>query len=83
MNHFAIHLKLTQYCKSTIIQLEKREKSRYDNGSKGQRERLEDANSAVLEDEGRGPSQGRQAPSRNGRGKEIEPPLELREGILC
>ena len=24
LNHFAVHLKLTQYCKSTILQLRKR-----------------------------------------------------------
>ena len=25
LNHFAVHLKLTQYCKSTIFQLKKKE----------------------------------------------------------
>ena len=25
LNHFAVHLKLTQYCKSTILQLKKKE----------------------------------------------------------
>ena len=24
LNHFAVHLKLTQYCKSTILQLKKK-----------------------------------------------------------
>ena len=26
LNHFAVHLKLTQYCKSTVVQLEKKKK---------------------------------------------------------
>ena len=28
LNHFAVHLKLTQYCKSTVVQLEKKKEKR-------------------------------------------------------
>ena len=28
MNHFSVHQKLTQHCKSTILQLKKRKKER-------------------------------------------------------
>ena len=28
MNHFAVHLKLTQHCKSTILQLKKRKEKK-------------------------------------------------------
>ena len=42
LNHFAIHLKLTQYLNQLWLNFLKK-KRRYDEGSKGQRERLEDA----------------------------------------
>ena len=29
LNHFAVHLKLTQYCKSTIVQLKKKRKKEW------------------------------------------------------
>ena len=28
MNHFAVHQKLTQHCKSTVVQLKKKEKEK-------------------------------------------------------
>ena len=35
MNHFAVHLKLTQHCKSTILQLKKKDKEQSGKKRKG------------------------------------------------